>query len=164
MAQGARIANPDGKSSINVLSLGPDIWHLIADKLQLDTREDLYNLCLVSKAVYSLATLRLHRSVILADFARLDPDPSKRKHPWTSIQFLLCRLLDPTNESLRNAVREVEVGERLKPRYIGSIAGLTESNFLPSLVIALPNLKHFKYEMSLVHMELRLVLIENRAE
>lgn len=98
----------------------------------------------------------------MAEFARLEPDQNKRKDSSIGISFLLYRLLDPAKETLRNAVREVHVGQRINPPSLQFASVLTSSNTLPNLVIALPNLRYFRYELSFVHMNPRAVLIKPR--
>lgn len=150
--------------------LGPDICYLILEQvchhchraslvawlilsIQVDNREDLRNLCLVSKEIYHMATTRLHRCIIMGP---PDPRPPTRslfsmerdqrpKTPWDYVHPLLYRLLDENNTDLRNAVREVEIGTFYPSEIQRSIwPDLESMNALPRLVQALPNLKHFR--------------------
>jgi hypothetical protein len=125
--------------------LSLDIWRLI---FQVTTKQDLRNLCSVSKSFNSIATPLLYRSITLVEPADSFHDISRfhleKKQPdhlkghW----YLLSRLEDEANHSLRTFVQEVILTcplDRIIDR--DTIFQLQLDNRLPNLIARLPNLR-----------------------
>lgn len=71
-------------------------------------------------------------------------DDSGPQTSWDYIQPLITRLVDGDNVDLRNAVREVEIGDSFDtPVACGIWKDLDSINALPRLVQCLPNLRQF---------------------
>ncbi|KAF5857533.1 hypothetical protein ETB97_005672 [Aspergillus alliaceus] len=133
---------------MNRLSL--DVYYLIVEAL--DTRQDLKNVCLVSKAFHSLATPVLYRSIILKGsdkFRRTDWDISaedgkSEEHTRSACHGLIDRLLDERNGRIRVAVRDLTIewfqGAEDSERIMHKLE--QPDNILIRFVKQLPNLEN----------------------
>ncbi|KAI0188000.1 hypothetical protein EV127DRAFT_368631 [Xylaria flabelliformis] len=85
-----------------------DTWHLILG--QLDSRKDLCNVCLTSRAWYTMAMPHLYKVVPMTMRPRDIFDWERKEDLMLFANSLSSRLLDPENERLRNAVHELDFG------------------------------------------------------
>ncbi|KAI0454703.1 hypothetical protein F5B21DRAFT_231651 [Xylaria acuta] len=124
-----------------------DIWHLILD--QIDSRKDLCNVCLTSRAWFAMAIPHLYKSVPLV----MRPDDifnsDDETDPMVFAHSLSSRLLDTKNEQLRNAVHELEFGQ-----FEGNHSSDMEKR-LVTLIDLLPNLQRVKIRGRLTQGALR---------
>ncbi|KAH8909408.1 hypothetical protein BR93DRAFT_965517 [Coniochaeta sp. PMI_546] len=136
----------------NVAGLNHDVWYLILRNL--DTKQDLCNMCLVSKCLYPLVITHLYRTLIIGPrplklhatiFGLIDDSSWKksRETQWNDSRALVRRLVEDPNREQAYAVREVELlkfhgGEE------DVASDLEQKDSLPALVKALPNLQHFR--------------------
>ncbi|KAI0858484.1 hypothetical protein F4860DRAFT_486365 [Xylaria cubensis] len=137
------VPNLESNSSVNGTLAGmlPDVWHHIMD--QIDSLRDLCSVSLVSRTWYAIAVPHLHKVIPLVMqnfdpivwFAQPDLDPCALALSLSS------RLLDPRNEQMRNAVREIEFGRFNKK------ADMEQR--LIALVDSLPNLQRIKTRVRL---------------
>ncbi|CEJ59150.1 hypothetical protein PMG11_07785 [Penicillium brasilianum] len=133
------------------------IWRLVF--LAIDTRDDLKNICLISKAFNALSIPILYRSIVL----RAPTPPKKLKGEMDRFDYdkectlmeenqelspfsLTGRLLDDANEKLRKYVREV-VLERSRVSSPDHLRQFFEKHGEPDTVMAklveiLPNLQN----------------------
>ncbi|KAI0548513.1 hypothetical protein F4679DRAFT_550744 [Xylaria curta] len=113
-----------------------DIWHLILG--QIDSHKDFYNVCLTSRAWYTMAMPHLYKVVPLTARPRDLFDWEREKDPMLFARSLSSRLLDTENEGLRNAVHELDFGN-FEDAFLNEM-----ENRLVTLVDGLPNLQRVK--------------------
>ncbi|KAJ5158479.1 uncharacterized protein N7500_008130 [Penicillium coprophilum] len=130
---------------MNFLQSHPDVSYLV---FQLLEREDLKDICLLSKSCNALATPLLYRSVVLEfEVERIVGanlhEPAGPEEKIYLFSSLLSRLLDDGNAHVRSWVRDITV--RRASYYDGSN---TMSEFEPSrdvltaLLERLPNVQN----------------------
>ncbi|KAF7586635.1 hypothetical protein BBP40_008545 [Aspergillus hancockii] len=132
--------------------LNPDVWHLIINSFGTHKRENLYNLCLVSKEFHSIATPFLYHSIILGNFRPSKYSADHQQGETTSknhsCSSLLVRLQDEASDELRSIVREITVIRVREPAYNGqAIQELSRDDVLATLVTCLPSLERVNLEM-----------------
>ncbi|KAI1304808.1 hypothetical protein F5Y03DRAFT_168858 [Xylaria venustula] len=141
--------NKQPKASDNGISAGLnfDVWSLVFG--QLGSLKDLCNVCLTSRAWYTMAVPHLYKTVTLSikhieiryDYNSLirqrDEDLLVLARPLSS------RLLDIRNERMRNAVHELDFGF-FKGKNLSEM-----ENKLVALVDSLPNLRRVKIRSQL---------------
>ncbi|KAI0097350.1 hypothetical protein GGR51DRAFT_469999 [Nemania sp. FL0031] len=122
-----------------------DVWRLILD--QIDSRADLCNVCLTSRAWFTMAMPHLYKVVPLRmrryQMGNSEMDLMLFAHSLSS------RLLDTKNETLRNAVHELDFGEFPEENESEM------ENRLVALVDSLPNLQRVKIRSPLTQEALR---------
>ncbi|KAJ2990608.1 hypothetical protein NUW58_g2862 [Xylaria curta] len=113
-----------------------DIWHLILG--QIDSRKDLRNVCLTSRAWFNMAIPHLYKAVPLKMRPHDILDWERKKDPMEFAHSLSSRLLDTKNEQLRNAVHELDFGN-FNDNELSDM-----EKRLVALVDVLPNLQRVK--------------------
>ncbi|KAI0419852.1 hypothetical protein F5X98DRAFT_372471 [Xylaria grammica] len=130
--------NANGTSA----ALNLDIWYLILD--QIDSRKDLCNICLTSRAWYTMAIPHLYKTVTLAMVGSwLDWDMKSDR--MEVARSLSSRLLDPKNEQLRQVVHELDFGRFGDDDDDDDVIHDMEKR-LVALVHCLPNLQRVKIQ------------------
>ncbi|KAI8943930.1 hypothetical protein F4801DRAFT_323256 [Xylaria longipes] len=124
-----------------------DIWHLILD--QIDSRKDLRNVCLTSRAWFTMAIPHLYKIVPLAMRPHDIFDWERKKDPMLFARSLSSRLLDTKNEQLRNAVHELDFGQ-FENKYLSEM-----EKRLVTLIDVLPNLQRVRIKSRLTQEVLR---------
>ncbi|KAI0445765.1 hypothetical protein F4803DRAFT_559852 [Xylaria telfairii] len=119
------------------IPMNRDVWHLIFD--QIDSRQDLCNVCLTSRAWSAMAITHLYRIIPLQPHEIIDWEVED--DPLVFVRPLISRLLDTKNEQLRNAVHELDFG--LFRDEEDEDLGFMETQ-LVALVDSLPNLRRVK--------------------
>jgi hypothetical protein len=125
----------------NLLVLGEGL----TGRSQLDNKQDLCNLSLVSKNIYHLAIPYLYRTLVLGsrpgtlddlllDDYELENLEEAREAQQNDLLALTRRLVGNPNGQQAHAVREIEV-----------LASWEHKEELVHLVKALPNLQHFRF-------------------
>ncbi|KAL5334667.1 hypothetical protein BJX70DRAFT_351092 [Aspergillus crustosus] len=129
------------------MTLGPDEWRIVFENLD---RQELCNVCLVTRSCCGLATPLLYKSITLIQADTGFPYTRSRKPDHTSRHWnLLDRLEDVRNDSLRNFVQEVTIaspdGERTDTAYLRR---LKEDGCLAKLIARLPNIRKINLSLS----------------
>ncbi|KAL2820114.1 hypothetical protein BJX63DRAFT_338614 [Aspergillus granulosus] len=132
-------------------TLSVDAWNLVFENA---TKEDLCNLCLVSRTFNTIATGILYRSISL-----IGPDPNpnqmwswhpdkqteeaETKPPNSGHWHLLRRLEDDTDDTVRNYVQNLVLSSSKGPRELDQefLSHLLKDNRLCKLIGRLPNLR-----------------------
>ncbi|KAI1744577.1 hypothetical protein F4680DRAFT_405341 [Xylaria scruposa] len=134
------MASSDLESGVSAMGcsadMNLDIWHLILG--QLESRKDLYNVCLTSRAWYTMAMPHLYKVVPLAPRPHDIFDWERKKDLMLFVHSLSSRLLDTENEELRKAVHELDFGNFEDP-FLNDM-----EKQLVTLVDSLPNLQRVK--------------------
>ncbi|KAI9370262.1 hypothetical protein BJX61DRAFT_535770 [Aspergillus egyptiacus] len=127
-----------------------DAWSLVFENVE---KEDLCNLCLVSRLFHAIATRILYRCITMVepdsymDFLDWDKPP-KTDPPQGGHWNLLSRLEDDANEDLRSLVQELILchppGRRVDSRFLRH---LRTDDRLSKLIASLPNLRRVRIEL-----------------
>ncbi|KAL2784457.1 hypothetical protein BJX66DRAFT_85355 [Aspergillus keveii] len=126
-----------------------DIWRLIFEHVD---RETLYDVCLTCKSFNPIATPILYRTISL-----IASEPNRMGHlPWHKREeepvknsplrrhwYLLSRLEEEGNDTLRNYVQRLDLSTSLGPGQLDQrfLKHLLEDGRLPRLIGRLPNLR-----------------------
>ncbi|KAI0903499.1 hypothetical protein F4823DRAFT_618382 [Ustulina deusta] len=141
--------NVESGVSVNGTSavMNLDVWRLILD--QIDSHRDLFNICLTSRLWFMMATPHLYKIVPLAMRPPNIFDWERKKDLMAFAHSLSSRLLDPKNEQLRDAVRELDFGQ-FQGKHLRDM-----EKQLVALVDVLPNLQLVKIRGELTQEALR---------